>query len=786
MDAGSAQPSAPTWLPAEPLEAGVSTYFRDPDPGGHPERDSLLGHGGLLRIARQGTVFTHFYASSALCLPTRAAIVSGKAGTWTGATDNGFSKRLDRNPVRSPGANFTWSLPRLLRESGYVTGLIGKWHATGNPSAARGKAFGDASAGETDPWVRRNGDTCEDGFDEAIYYDRAYRFYFKRGKMRCACARDGCDPAPRGPCPCDARGDPGSEASPWAIWGDDQPEPPQAGAPPPREQPYFVAAGAGGLVETCAYQSRVLGAAANCDAAMAAGVPTHLVNADAATLGAIRCGQRRAPRGIAPDSIGCPYSVRAYADLAVDFVRRHGTARCQGDPEQACTADAECGAAGPCEQPPPFLLIVSFTAVHDGHRAPARTRAHYGTLGRGNAGRSSAYWGLLEETDAAIGRILDELDQTMSAGGPLADRTLVAFTSDQGPDGPELQFGTPKLRAGKATLFDGGIRVPTLVRACAQSEARVVTRLASHVDLLPTFLEAAGVPRPTPAPGSDSEAPDGRSWYGELTSSQWPAPSPVVRDFAFAIFGKEAAVVSRPGLFDGSTPPGWYPLPAAAGVCAFVGEGGSGKGGTFGPSRGPSEPLVLCDPDNQSEGMDVCGDQSVECRVLGGRCTDQQRPNASPAERARCKTSADCASGETCDPEDSVETVQCNACVRARWKLKAGPAGIGAPGAGLFELASDPEESRNFIDPSDPLLVHLDAQAAVADVGRALGGVLGRWRCSCQDPPPAPLSDDVPGIAGGAGVPAGDWSGERLHCGARHDAVRCGPTWRGDDEGLYP
>jgi hypothetical protein len=171
---------------------GGAPYAESCEPpvvGCDPARDALPGRGGLLRLAERGTIFTHFYAASAKCLPSRAATVSGKHGNWTGANDNGYADRLPRNAD---------TLVKQLRERGhYRTGLIGKWHISGNPLATR------RPEGFADPPTGRDGrDTCEDGFDEAIYYDSPERPYFKGPRMRCACARASCAPAGPASCPC--------------------------------------------------------------------------------------------------------------------------------------------------------------------------------------------------------------------------------------------------------------------------------------------------------------------------------------------------------------------------------------------------------------------------------------------------------------------------------------------------------------------------------------------------------------------------------------------------------
>ena len=165
---------------------------------------------------------------------------------------------------------------------------------------------------------------------------------------------------------------------------------------------------------------------------------------------------------------GCIHSVRAYADMAAEFIER----------------------AAP--EPKPFFLEIAFTAVHDGHRAPKRTGRHYEGSG---ATKTPPYWALIEETDAAIGRILDKLEDMQ-----IDDETIVIFTADQGPDGPQMEIGDPSLRGNKEEVYDGGIREPLIVRACEQTIGQTTDQLVSHVDVFRTLVEAAfpqGVPAVT-------------------------------------------------------------------------------------------------------------------------------------------------------------------------------------------------------------------------------------------------------------------------------------------------
>jgi arylsulfatase A-like enzyme len=106
----------------------------------------------------------------------------------------------------------------------------------------------------------------------------------------------------------------------------------------------------------------------------------------------------------------------------------------------------------------------------------------------------AAYAGMLQEMDEAVGRVLKKLDDLK-----LAERTIVVFTSDNG--GLSTAEGSPTsnlpLRAGKGWNYEGGHRVPWIVRmpgrvaAGSECDAPVISP-----DLYPTLLELAGVPVP--------------------------------------------------------------------------------------------------------------------------------------------------------------------------------------------------------------------------------------------------------------------------------------------------
>ncbi len=147
----------------------------------------------------------------------------------------------------------------------------------------------------------------------------------------------------------------------------------------------------------------------------------------------------------------------------------------------------------------PFYAQVSYYAVHLSVVCLEKTLKKYQQKGTPDRGYTEAWAAMLEELDAAVGGLLDSLDEL-----GVADNTYVVFTTDNGgrgtvPGGDTSRLPTNyPLTGAKHSLYEGGIRVPFLVRGpITKPGSRCHTPVAGY-DLLPTFYDLAGGTTPLP------------------------------------------------------------------------------------------------------------------------------------------------------------------------------------------------------------------------------------------------------------------------------------------------
>jgi arylsulfatase A-like enzyme len=168
---------------------------------------------------------------------------------------------------------------------------------------------------------------------------------------------------------------------------------------------------------------------------------------------------------------------------------QHAIAFLQQEAQQAAQEQTKTGK--------PFFLYLAHNAPH----VPLHPDATFvGSSKRG------IYGDVVQELDASVGQVLDTLKQLQ-----LDDNTLVIFTSDNGGWRTMRDWGGSNgvLREGKLTTFDGGHRVPALVRWPHHVPAGVVNHdIATMMDWFPTVahLSSATVPKDRVIDGRDITA----------------------------------------------------------------------------------------------------------------------------------------------------------------------------------------------------------------------------------------------------------------------------------------
>ena len=157
---------------------------------------------------------------------------------------------------------------------------------------------------------------------------------------------------------------------------------------------------------------------------------------------------------------------------------------------------------------------------------------------RGASGAGS-YGDFIQDLDHCVGRLLDALEYE-----GLADETIIIFTSDNGgdipandPTRPENQARDAGLmsnginRGDKHTIYEGGVRVPLIIRWPGEVEAASTSeRMVNLVDLYATLIEAVSAEQPT-----IEQAPDSFSFLPTLLGEHQSERPPMVSTNAAGI-----------------------------------------------------------------------------------------------------------------------------------------------------------------------------------------------------------------------------------------------------------
>ncbi|HEY1603781.1 MAG TPA: arylsulfatase [Pirellulales bacterium] len=151
-----------------------------------------------------------------------------------------------------------------------------------------------------------------------------------------------------------------------------------------------------------------------------------------------------------------------------------------------------------------LFLYVPFNAVHAPHQVPEKYTAPYAQL----KGARRTYAGMIAAMDEAVGQIV-----TAVRDAGIAGNTLFIFSSDNGGPAPGKLTNNGPLRAGKATVYEGGVRVCAFANWDGHITPGSSVNAALHmVDWYPTLLRLAGAPLEQKLPL------DGRDLWPALTA----------------------------------------------------------------------------------------------------------------------------------------------------------------------------------------------------------------------------------------------------------------------------
>ena len=226
----------------------------------------------------------------------------------------------------------------------------------------------------------------------------------------------------------------------------------------------------------------------------------------------------------------------------------------------------------------PFFMIIAthgphtpidppekYSRLYEGkNTAMAAQNINYGGVGRPDNDISryrKEYYGTVTQLDDTFGRFMKFLDDRN-----LNDNTMVAFTSDNGPEYPvtveesggewedpirDKCFGTPgSLRGMKRFAYEGGHRVPGIVRWPGKIPAGTVSdRLFNGTDFLPTICRLAGAAIP------QDRAIDGTDAFNAFLNKNYSRPIP-----ALWFFLLDSGPHQRPGMAEMAMRKGDYVL----------------------------------------------------------------------------------------------------------------------------------------------------------------------------------------------------------------------------------
>ncbi len=138
----------------------------------------------------------------------------------------------------------------------------------------------------------------------------------------------------------------------------------------------------------------------------------------------------------------------------------------------------------------PFFILLSYNALHQPQNALKSTIAKYEKRARGRNRRQIYRAAITEDLDTGVGMIIEGIEKL-----GLGDHTYLIYMSDNGAGGGRR---SGILRGGKGSVWEGGIRVPLIVRGPGIAPNSICHSRVVGYDLFPTFCEWGGVKETLP------------------------------------------------------------------------------------------------------------------------------------------------------------------------------------------------------------------------------------------------------------------------------------------------
>lgn len=133
----------------------------------------------------------------------------------------------------------------------------------------------------------------------------------------------------------------------------------------------------------------------------------------------------------------------------------------------------------------PFLCFIPYNAPHAPFQVADKYYDKYAEMGLDE--RTAAVYGMCENIDDNVGRLITHLKENN-----LWENTIFIYTTDNGPNGDRYNA---EMKGKKATVHEGGVRVPMYMRIPGYGKVEI-DELTAHIDIFPTLAALCGVKVP--------------------------------------------------------------------------------------------------------------------------------------------------------------------------------------------------------------------------------------------------------------------------------------------------